>query len=493
MLGHGQIEGYAEKYGMEYYRAYWDEKPDQYLISRHEREVFPVIKKRHVFAGTEHFLLYDFYTDYGVNENVYAHSNRAGDERGLVLFNNAYAGTRGWIKTSAAYSVKTGVGDERTLIQRTIADSLGLPDDHRYYCIFKDYKTGMEYIRNAQDLVRNGFYADLQGYQYMVLMDWRIVEESGARPYGQVMAYLGGRGVPSVDDAVRELMVEPIRAPFRALINAEFITDVMKLRDIKTLQADKEADVFGELFTRMKALLVAIQEFVGDEFTGNITSVVADDTETDVPADADEKTALTDDDLDNIALDVIDNMVRLLQTPIPETPALANLWEAKGEDMALWAGWIATLILGGIGTPDQARSWMDEWFLTRIIIGTLVDLGMDEGNAVKNAFAVKLAVADHDTLFHEPLATPTELLAYAMNDRDGQTVLGVNMFQEVVWFSGDGMDIFLLWLMGIGTIFADSDGRAGREEAVASLYSATRKSDYQVERLKTLLKKPGKK
>ena len=28
MFGHGQIEGFSEKYGMEFRRAYWDEQPD---------------------------------------------------------------------------------------------------------------------------------------------------------------------------------------------------------------------------------------------------------------------------------------------------------------------------------------------------------------------------------------------------------------------------------------------------------------------------------
>ena len=41
MFGHGQIEGFAEKYGMEYQRAYWDEPVDAYLVARHEREIFP--------------------------------------------------------------------------------------------------------------------------------------------------------------------------------------------------------------------------------------------------------------------------------------------------------------------------------------------------------------------------------------------------------------------------------------------------------------------
>ena len=37
MFGHGQVEGFTEKYGMEYRRAYWDETPDEGLIARHER------------------------------------------------------------------------------------------------------------------------------------------------------------------------------------------------------------------------------------------------------------------------------------------------------------------------------------------------------------------------------------------------------------------------------------------------------------------------
>ena len=40
MFGHGQIEGFAEKYGMEYQKAYWKETPDYDLIERHNREFF---------------------------------------------------------------------------------------------------------------------------------------------------------------------------------------------------------------------------------------------------------------------------------------------------------------------------------------------------------------------------------------------------------------------------------------------------------------------
>ncbi|MDD2922111.1 MAG: alpha-amylase family glycosyl hydrolase, partial [Anaerolineales bacterium] len=63
MFGHGQIEGYSEKYGMEFRRAKWDETPDEGLIRAHEWRVFPLLHRRHVFADVENFLLYDFYAN----------------------------------------------------------------------------------------------------------------------------------------------------------------------------------------------------------------------------------------------------------------------------------------------------------------------------------------------------------------------------------------------------------------------------------------------
>src|SRR4051795_3835472 len=37
MLGHGQLEGLGEKYGMEFRRAAWGETPDEGLVAAHER------------------------------------------------------------------------------------------------------------------------------------------------------------------------------------------------------------------------------------------------------------------------------------------------------------------------------------------------------------------------------------------------------------------------------------------------------------------------
>ena len=73
MFGHGQIEGFTEKYGMEYKRPRYEEDAQPCPRRPPQREIAPLLKKRHMFAGSANFALYDFWHDYGpVDENVFA-------------------------------------------------------------------------------------------------------------------------------------------------------------------------------------------------------------------------------------------------------------------------------------------------------------------------------------------------------------------------------------------------------------------------------------
>src|SRR5580692_7582245 len=117
MIGHGQIEGFTERYGMEFKQARMDERPNEGLVARHQREIAPLLKNRALFAESTNFVLYDFWTGYGtVNENVFAYSNRTDGERSLVIYNNKYDGTQGTIHISAA-AMDKGSG---TLRQRSL-------------------------------------------------------------------------------------------------------------------------------------------------------------------------------------------------------------------------------------------------------------------------------------------------------------------------------------------------------------------------------------
>ena len=113
--------------------------PKPWLVERHEREIFPLFHKRYLFRGRRHFLLYDLFKPDGrVDENVFAYSNGAGGERALVVYHNNIAETRGWIRTSAAFAVKTGSGDEKRWSGKDLRDGLRLPDDPAAWVVFKD-------------------------------------------------------------------------------------------------------------------------------------------------------------------------------------------------------------------------------------------------------------------------------------------------------------------------------------------------------------------
>ena len=197
MFGHGQIEGFREKYGMEFRKPKWDETADEGLIHGHEWKIFPLLHRRHLFADVENFLLYDFYTaGGGVDENLFAYSNTFNDERGLVIYHNKFADTRGWIKTSAAYLDK----DLGELRQKSLAEGLGLPFEG--FVIFKDYVTHLEYIRSCEELWQQGMYLELGAYQHHVFMDWRFVEGS---EWGMVNSALNGAGVESVQGRWEEM------------------------------------------------------------------------------------------------------------------------------------------------------------------------------------------------------------------------------------------------------------------------------------------------
>ena len=66
-----------------------------------------MLKNRSLFAESHNFVLYDFWNEHGtVDENVFAYSNRRGDQRGLIVYNNTYGSTRGTIHISAAFMDK---------------------------------------------------------------------------------------------------------------------------------------------------------------------------------------------------------------------------------------------------------------------------------------------------------------------------------------------------------------------------------------------------
>ena len=201
MFGHGQVEGFAEKYGMEYPRAYYNEVVDEGLVAHHERTIFPLMRRRHLFSGVEHFALYDFVVDGGgVDHNVFAYSNRRGDDRALVVYNNAYSATRGRVRTSTPINV--GTADQPQLEQRALVSALALHADEDVWYAFRDHHADAWYLRSGAELTRDGLPIELPGYQCHVFVDFREIRDADGSWAG-LAASLQGQPVPNIDAAWR--------------------------------------------------------------------------------------------------------------------------------------------------------------------------------------------------------------------------------------------------------------------------------------------------
>ncbi|MCG8342159.1 MAG: alpha-amylase family glycosyl hydrolase [Chlorobiales bacterium] len=226
MFGHGQIEGFSEKYGMEYARAYLDEHPDDELVKRHQREIFPLLKKRSLFAGVENFFLYDVYTPEGsVNENVFCYSNRLGANRVLVAYNNVWEQATGYVKTSVGFKTASGIE------QRSLCDGLGLSTDNTTstFVIFRDHVSNIEFIRRVGELHEQGLHLVLGGYQYNVFLDFKEVRPSKLMPYDRLCDHLNGSGHNCIDTAALEMSLAPVHdriSSFCSRTNLDMLLDV---------------------------------------------------------------------------------------------------------------------------------------------------------------------------------------------------------------------------------------------------------------------------
>lgn len=167
MLAHGQIEGYTEKYGMEYARDYAGEEIDEGFVTHFEGVIQPLLRERALFAGADDFRLYDVvHEDGSILEDVYCYSNRLGDRRALVLFNNGEAAVRGRAHRSAVWR------DPATdrLRDETLAAALGLADAHGDLR-FHDPRTGAQQEAPADEVRDRGLWVELAPYECRVYLD----------------------------------------------------------------------------------------------------------------------------------------------------------------------------------------------------------------------------------------------------------------------------------------------------------------------------------
>jgi hypothetical protein len=198
---------------MEYRRSYKDETADQYLVDRHEREIFPLMKKRYLFSGSAEFRLYDFFNDGAVNENVFAYTNRAGTECALVLYNNSFSRASGWIKDSSV--AKDGV-------RNSLCGALGLSGESDCFLLVRELQSSLWYIRSSKEIGEKGLFADLNGYGTQVFLDLHEVKDDEYGSWARLHHDLAGRGVREPAEAKMDLILGELYYRFDELFKLRF-------------------------------------------------------------------------------------------------------------------------------------------------------------------------------------------------------------------------------------------------------------------------------
>jgi len=510
MFGHGQVEGLTEKYGMEYRRAYWEELPDEELLRRHEREIFPLLHRRHLFSDVRHFHLYDFgnAADSDVNEDVFAYSNRTDRERVLVLYHNRYAEARGWIHMSSGAADPDARGTGRALTRRSLGEALGLSNTAEVYCIFRDHLSGLEYLRSAAELHRQGLYVELEAYKAHVFLDFREVRDSPAQPYTALSDYLNGRGVPSVETALRELLLKPVHLPFSELVNAATFGKIMGMRRVDTQQPAPD-ELVHELSGAIESLCRGVKDFSGaagdpaalaSELKGKLTAC--------------------------LSLCALDALLPAAKKDRSTTEEIRGLLEARhgrgsqakwdlGSSEFAWGtllGWLFVHPLGGISGRRQralqSRSRIDEWLLGKVLTSVLEELGLS-GEESRHSLTLIKILTSHQAWFDPQAEEEPEskqpvrkrggasevmrVLKSLLGDAEVQEYLRINRHRDILWFQPESLDRLLagLFLVSVvDTLAAPIDEPETRLQMIRFRKSILNKirrakeiSEYQVEKL----------
>ena len=553
MFGHGQIEGFTEKYGMEFTKAYWNENPDQSLIERHQREIFPLMKKRYLFAEIENFLFYDVWNEGQVNENVFAYSNRCGLERAVVFYNNVYQQASGWIKESCQYAVKTGNGDEVHMETRSIGHALGLNPDPRNYCIFREQRSGLWFIRSAADICHYGLFLHLNGFETQVMMDISQVTDDETGKYRILCETLAGRGVSDIETALREIFLKDLYHAFTAVVSPEFISDMAvfgmtpvqlknsraKLPSVAAIVKDMEepmiswfkvADEFiegnygaAQVVDRKKCGKTVPPEKLWASFKKDFTQLLKKFGEGQTMLEATAGKAASNPraggDGASSSKFQLDLFKGLLERPA-STQMLAGMAVAHS----------LQLVLGDKAAAKDGAALVALWGLERKLQDVLLNEGvpvadtaiplktmvmalpfcdlMDElGGTEKSAKAAVAAeksveTADEKQAAKTPAKAETKkvrLVAGSMVDAivtgtEAGAVAGVNSFDNVLWFNEERMTEALWYAVAVPAFLGGGlDGsrkEAGLEAVAKTLAAGQKKAQYRADELCKLLPPP---
>ncbi len=445
LFGHGQVEGLTEKYGMEYSRAYWDEPIDDYLVERHEKEIFPLLKKRHLFSDVANFYLYDFYLDNGkVNEDIFAYSNRYENERSLIVYNNRFTETSGWIRISTS-RLEKGHGEKNKLVRADLARGLGLRAEEGDYTIFQDMRTGLEYIRSSREMREKGMSLQLRAYQTHVFVDIREVRDDKKGFLARLAAALKGRGVENINDALKRIHFARLYQVFQEVCGLQIYRDLFalaagsnSLEQFLQKAAERAAGPLEEFFREV----LSRRRRKGDPA---------------VPAAEELKF------IEAILLLPPSEILPGWKSTRYSRPALKQLLSAvppapgpAGKFFRITLTWHLLSAVGKALAEKKKASlnyrWINDWFLDEQLVRTFQEMGCDWDTARRELALIVILLRHLPRMLKVRTKNHLYLLEPLFQDSEVRRFLLYHWDRDILWFNRERLNEMLFWLTATATI-----------------------------------------
>lgn len=427
MFGHGQIEGYHEKYGMEYDKAYYDEQPNPTLIARHENEIFPLLKKRSLFSGVDHFVFYNFISDFGrINEDVFIFSNRKDQESALVIYHNKWNECKGFVHASVKLNGKP----------QMLGTSLGCENVPHTFILFKDHISGLEYICASEELFNKGLEFELGAYEYRVLIKFRQVSENAFGDYAALNKKLSGNGVGNLE---RELNTIHFQEP--AFLLERFITFIQDKAPLHTIiTPDESVEIQSPLESERTSLLEIANDF-HKEYSKRLASSIC---------------------YDDFSRSISDQILTFFHS-LPQVMAdQLHLTSYPMVYAAILAWILINPALAFIPSPKIDRS------LTPLSHNISQKICVTDADREKLAFSISIAITHAHNSLLDVLSPLSTLQSWLDNEAISQ-ILHIHEYEGIQYYHQEGFEYTLLMLKIIERLNIITNTSLSKEDRKHSL------------------------
>lgn len=455
MIGHGQIEGYREKYGMEYKRAYWDEKPNEWLVGEHYRRIFPLFRRRYLFSNVDHFNLYDCYDNGKVNESVYAYVNGQGNERTLVLYNNQYERVWGNIKQSVP-KLDKGKG-EKVTVTTQLADNLGLSFRGRRYVILECFSDGLMYLYPSIKLFEEGLNFSLNGYESRVYWNIREVEDTDGS-YEILWNTYGEKGIKNIKIAVSLIRLKNLFKLYEPLTTKDFIKT---LRDMTegNASAVKERGALltiAEVYAKLPELYKSFDDIV-KEMLGSF---------------------------DDIEPKKMVSEFRAISSLFKKkNSAGLSSWGSMEKSLALMMA--EAIALKPFSKADSVKEVMeraDEMLLEYLFEEEVASLGLSEEEARLIGHGAAILLSASYEVDKDDIKDPLSVLKILLKDEGCRNFVALNEYEGVTWYNKEKMQLFMLIVTLSLALRYDKKG-FDEDAFLAELLNREIKAEYKLENI----------